>query len=50
MKGPIPENVNYSPPTSQETRANAIFSIDGEVYPAQDIEGTVLKEILPIYY
>jgi hypothetical protein len=34
MKGPVPEKMNYNLPNSQETNANAIYSIDGEVYPA----------------
>ena len=29
--------------------ANAIYSIDGEKYPAQDVSGKVLKRVLPIY-
>ena len=28
----------------------AIYSIDGEKYPAQKIQGTVLKGALPIFY
>jgi diacylglycerol kinase family enzyme len=29
---------------------NAFFSIDGERYPAQRLQGRVLKGALPIFY
>ena len=29
---------------------NAIYSIDGEEYPAQDVKGNVLEKVLPIYF
>ena len=49
VKGPVPDKISYELPKTQATNANAIYSIDGEVYPAQDIEGKVLKKVLPIY-
>ena len=46
-KGTPPEG--YQLPEGIRTYANEIYSIDGEKYPAQDIQGKVLKQALPIF-
>jgi hypothetical protein len=48
-RGPVPEGSTYQLPEGEETYANEIYSIDGEKYPAQNISGKVLKQILPIF-
>ena len=49
-KGPVPDGMKYKLPEGTQTFANEIYSIDGEKYPAQDITGRVLKQVLRIYY
>ena len=41
-KGPVPEDANYQLPEGTQTFNHEIYSIDGEVYPAQDIKGKVI--------
>lgn len=48
-KGDVPEGSEFQNPEGTITYANEIYSIDGEKYPAQNISGKVLKEILPIF-
>lgn len=49
VKGPVPDDIENVWP-EQETNANALIAIDGERYPAQNISGHVMKQVLPIYY
>ena len=50
LKGPVPEEMKYNLPENTIIRNNAVFAIDGERYPAQDVSAKVLPKALNIYY
>jgi hypothetical protein len=49
IRGPVPPNINYILPEGALTSPHEIYSIDGELYPAQNVKGVVRPQILPIY-
>lgn len=50
IKGPPPKDSNIKVAEGVKVMDNAIYAIDGERYPAQDVKGRVLPRVLTIYY
>lgn len=50
IKGPPPKDSGITLPKETKVMENAIYAIDGERYPAQDVKGKVLPSVLTIYY
>ena len=46
VKGPVPKDLNYQLPSGTQISEQALFSIDGEKYPAQNVTGKVLSQVL----
>jgi hypothetical protein len=53
MKGPHPDEAvvkTYTAEQKKSIASDAIYAIDGERYPAQDVKGRVLPSVLNIHY
>ena len=48
---PLIKGPNNEDPTADRegTSEGAVYSIDGEKYPAQNVSGRVLKKVMPVY-